>query len=370
MLETLRLDGFRSFDSYELSALARVNLLVGRNNCGKTSLLEAIELLAAKGDPFVLLRSLDRRGEANRAPDSEGRMPLWRANSAHLFYGHDFSSPARVRLEGHPGYGSISLRIRPLTPGETNGKADPAHIEETEVMASSLGLEIAGDATEEISVLRVGVDGSLLFPRFRTRSRRYSETSAKTQPTQFLTACSLNPQAMRTMWDMVQIEGRESEVVSAVRLLVSDLESIHFLASDPSHSRVRGAGVLVGLRGARRAPLGSQGDGMRRLLALSLALVNSAGGFLLIDGIDTGLHWTVMRNMWRFVIEAAQQSSVQVFATTHSLDCVRGLASLLADRPDLAPEVCAHKLDRRLDHAVALGAEAIRTAVEQDIELR
>ena len=369
MLETLRLDGFRSFDNYELSALARVNLLVGRNNCGKTSILDAIELLAAKGDPFVLLRSLERRGEASRAPDSEGRMPLWRANSAHLFYGHDFSSPARVRLEGHPGYGSISLRVRPLTPGETNGKADPALFEETEVMASSLGLEIAGDAPREISVLRVGADGSLLFPRFRT-GPGHSDASAETQPTQFLTARSLNPQVMRTMWDMVQIEGRESEVVSAVRLLVSDLESIHFLASDPSRSRVRGTGVLVGLRGARRAPLGSQGDGMRRLLALSLALVNSAGGFLLIDGIDTGLHWTVMRNMWRFVIEAAQQSSVQVFATTHSLDCVRGLASLLADRPDLAPEVCAHKLDRRLDRAVALGAEAIRTAVEQDIELR
>ena len=362
MLQTFRLDGFRSFARYELSALARVNLLTGRNNCGKTSLLEAIEFLAAKGDPVVLLRSLERRGEASPASDSDARRPFWRTNSAHLFHGHDFSSPAKVRLEGHPGYGSINLQVRPLT-------ADDDDDDETDVEAPFLGLEITGDATEEISVLRVGVDGSLQFPRIRSRLR-FSETSAKTQPTQFLTPDSLAPDAMRTMWDMVQIEGRESEVVSAVRLVVSDLESIHFLASDPSHSRVRGAGVLVGLSGARRAPLGSQGDGMRRLLALSLSLINSAGGFLFIDEIDTGLHWTVMREMWRLVIEAAQQSSVQVFATTHSLDCVRGLASLLADRPDLASEVCAHKLDRRLDRAVALDAEAIQTAVEQDIELR
>jgi len=75
---------------------------------------------------------------------------------------------------------------------------------------------------------------------------------------------------------------------------------------------------------------------MRRLLAVSLSLARGAGGFLLIDGVDHGLHWTVMAEMWKLVVSAATESSIQVFATTHSLEYIIGLASLLRDRPDLA----------------------------------
>ena len=57
---------------------------------------------------------------------------------------------------------------------------------------------------------------------------------------------------------------------------------------------------------------------MRRLLALSLSLIRTEQGILLVDEIDTGLHWTVMEEMWRLVVETARRSSVQVFATTHS----------------------------------------------------
>lgn len=370
MLQVLRLEGYRSFEGYELSDLARVNLLVGKNNCGKTSLLEAIELLASKGDPYLLLRSANRRGEESPLRDPEERPPRWRANITHLFHGHDLLSNSSIRLDGSPGPGSITMRIRPLTADESNGGAAPSLFEEAKEGVPALGLEISGNTPQEIPVLPVGLDGSLRFPRHPI-GLDYSRAASELPPTQLLTPRSLDPGSMRTMWDRVQIEGRESEVTSAVRLVVDELESIHFLTGDRSPASLGGAGVLVGLRGgARRMPLGSQGDGMRRFLALSLSLINSAGGFLLVDEIDAGLHWTVMRAMWQFVIEAARQSSVQVFATTHSLDCIRGLALLRSDRPDLASEVAAYKLDRRLPRAVRFDAEEMATAVEQNIELR
>ena len=154
---------------------------------------------------------------------------------------------------------------------------------------------------------------------------------------------------MREVWDKVLTEGRESEAKEAMALLEEDLESIHFLTSDNSRARSGRAGVLLGFRGAgRRVPLGSYGDGMRRLLALSLALIQAANGVLLIDEIEYGLHWTVMEDMWRLVIDTARKSSVQVFATTHSQDCIRGLASLVESRADLAGEVSMQKIERSL----------------------
>ena len=117
-------------------------------------------------------------------------------------------------------------------------------------------------------------------------------------------------------------------------------------------------------------PIGSYGDGMRRLLAISIALVATENGCLLIDEIDTGFHWTVMEDLWKLVAEAAQRSNVQVFATTHSFDCVKGLGALVRDRPDLQNLVSIHKIHSSLNKGVCVLGEEIPIAVEQDIEVR
>ena len=174
---------------------------------------------------------------------------------------------------------------------------------------------------------------------------------------------------MRDVWDRVLTEGRESEVIDAMRLLDSDLHSIHFLSGEGSQTNW--GGVLVGfVGGGRRLPLGSLGDGMRRLLALSLSLVRTVDGVLLIDEIDTGLHFSVMEEMWKLVVSTAEQSNVQVFATTHSYDCIQGLAALVESNPGLASEVSVQKIEPSLAEAVSLDAEQIRIAVRQDIEVR
>ena len=174
---------------------------------------------------------------------------------------------------------------------------------------------------------------------------------------------------MRIMWDGVLAEGRESEVINAMKLLESDLDSIHFLTDDAY--RGTSGGVLIGSRkSGRRVPLGSFGDGMRRLLALSLSLVRTSDGFLLLDEIDTGLHFSAMEEMWRLVVNIARESNVQVFATTHSYDCIQGLAALVESNPGLASEVSVQKIEPSLAEAVSLDAEQVRVAVRQDIEVR
>jgi predicted ATP-dependent endonuclease of OLD family len=109
---------------------------------------------------------------------------------------------------------------------------------------------------------------------------------------------------------------------------------------------------------------------MRRMLALSLSLARSQNGILLIDEIDTGMHYSIMGDMWLLVADAAKQHNIQVFVTTHSFDCVRGLDWLCRHHPELGSEVALHKIERDLDKAVSLDAEQIKIAVQQDIEVR
>lgn len=77
-----------------------------------------------------------------------------------------------------------------------------------------------------------------------------------------------------------------------------------------------------------------------------------------------------MEEMWQVVVEVASRSNVQVFATTHSLDCIRGLGSLLRNHPDREQLVSLQKMTRLLPEAVCLRGDQIRIAAEQDIEVR
>ena len=77
-----------------------------------------------------------------------------------------------------------------------------------------------------------------------------------------------------------------------------------------------------------------------------------------------------MEDMWKLVVKTARESSIQVFATTHSYDCIRGLASLIESEPDLAPDISIQKIETSLEKAVSLDAEKIQVAISQDIEVR
>ena len=285
MLRTFKLEGYRGFEAYELADLTRVNLLVGKNNCGKTSILEAVHFLVSRGDPFVLVRSANRRGEVNDA-GAESR-PGVRSDVSHLFFGRRFVPGAGFRLSADGGQREVSVAVRPVhlddQPSLFENVADDFHV-----------------LVLEIKTLRSGARRFCRSPktaRFPMRgicdfAPPGSEGAPAPPPVQFVTPDSLDLDPMRAMWDRVLIEGRESDVIDAMKLLEPELDSIHFLTSDAPRMR---AAVLLGFRGAgRRAPMGSYGDGMRRLLALSLSLIHTAKGILLIDEIDTGLHWTVM----------------------------------------------------------------------------
>ena len=361
MLGTLHMHSFRGFDTYKLTDLSRVNLLVGKNNSGKTSILEAIHFLVSKGDPFVLIRSANRRGEINYASE---RYQQGGPDISHCFYSHRLE-PGKGFLLSSDEFGYISAQIR-LADIENQS----ALFEDDDIDQSyPLVLQMEGN-TLKLPPLPVTESGSLSTRHLRFR-RPWSETGTPPPPVQFVTPESLDLDPMREMWDRVLTEGREAEVIAAMRILETNLESIHFLTSDASRTRSGRSGALLGFHGGgRRIPLGSFGDGMRRLLALSLSLIQTGRGVLLVDEIDTGIHWTVMEEMWRMVIDTARRNSVQVFATTHSYDCLRGLASLVESRPDLVQDVSTQKIERALDKAVHFDATDIQAAIEQNIEVR
>lgn len=354
--------GFRGFESYQLNGLTTVNLIVGKNNSGKTTVLEAVELLVSNGHPSAFA------GVAGRRREMLALRPQYGMDISHLFSGHVCEPGILFELTSDRQKTSATV----LSLDEVGEDAErwvtrrrSARQRADDVddePEPEFGLRI--DTTDRPSSLfPVDKEGTLLYDDWR-RSMRNGPSNP---PVRFVGLGSPVDDTMHDAWNDVIAEGREDEIAKDMQIIVPEIASIHFLTS----STLRGSTALIGLQeGGRRMPIGSYGDGLRRLLALRLALQGANQGFLLIDEIDAGLHWTVMEDVWRLLVEVAKEADVQIFATTHSQDCIRGLGDLVKSRPDLAQHLSIQKVHTSLEQAVCFAGKEIATAVEQDIELR
>ncbi len=99
-------------------------------------------------------------------------------------------------------------------------------------------------------------------------------------------------------------------MTDALRIIEPSIQRIASTGSERIQSSGRYAtrgGIFVRLKGVKdRIPIGSMGDGIWRMLGLALNVVHCINGILLVDEIDTGLHHTVMTEMWKFLYEAAK----------------------------------------------------------------
>jgi AAA15 family ATPase/GTPase len=106
------------------------------------------------------------------------------------------------------------------------------------------------------------------------------------------------------------------------------------------------------------------------MLGLVLAMVNLENGILLVDEIDSGLHFTVMTDMWKVVWETAKKLNIQVFATTHSRDCWQSLAELITEEKIADNDITIQRIDREKSQSVIFDPEEIVIAAKSNLEVR
>jgi hypothetical protein len=141
-------------------------------------------------------------------------------------------------------------------------------------------------------------------------------------------------------WDKVVFTPEEDVVREALRIIAPEFENLTFVRnSDSGSPRGRSPiqrGARVKLRDIPRpVPLNSMGDGMLRVLQLALKVFPAKGGFLLVDEFENGLHYSVQERIWQLVFEMAQRLDIQIFATTHSWDCVESFSKVARSRTDI-----------------------------------
>ena len=332
--ERIDLRRFRAFGDLSIQGLSRVNLITGRNNTGKSSVLEALRILATNAALDVICDILRYREEDGVGADGEGRSP----DSESLFqvsgFFHGFPQlsekpePIEISATGRAGRMTVALGLDRFS-------------EERDSAGNYRLVPLAPDLfgnTDGIAALVAKTNGKFRihplnrFRRYLAQARRPRASIADGEST----ACAfVSPYASEgtelwePLWDRIALTDDEQDVIGALHIIDPTISAVSMIRGT-SALRSRTAIVRAG-NVPRPVPLRSFGDGLNRLFGLILSLVNAQGGFMLIDEFENGLHYSVQLDAWRTVFRLAQARDIQVFATSHSWDTIETFQKAAAE---------------------------------------
>jgi AAA domain, putative AbiEii toxin, Type IV TA system/AAA domain len=374
MFTTVSMSGFRCFEDLRVTDLGRVNLVVGENGAGKTSLLEGMRLLRAGGNPMTLLASALSRGEYDSEENEDGsyeRLAMLR----FAFHGRQVREGMCFRIKG----GGADEADRTITgeiidvsgndpdaPMLGSPSSDPGEIEWRGMFPEWAVRLRLDEGSASIDVPLHWSRGSahrlrLMAPRWDARARAEIPV--------FLRANDVDDTVLGQLWDRVAATPDKDGVIAALQRLEPHIRDIDLRSEPrlPFRSRVA---VRIENGASSSAPIGSFGEGVAWLFTLALGAAATPNKLLLVDDIDAGLHHRVMAPMWSMVIETARRRGLQVFATTHSIDCITALRRACIDAPEHAGEIRVVRLVKGGRSGITFTADELDTAIDGEIEVR
>ncbi|MEN6643897.1 MAG: AAA family ATPase [Armatimonadia bacterium] len=331
MYNSVRVQNFRGLRDVTLEGLTRVNLVVGQNGVGKTALLEAVFLLAGLQLPDPLRAIETRRGL--REPFRTWSLDEGLLES--LFYGFNMADEVEVQGNGD---------VFTLASTREQGQLVPR-----------LSWHLADGRGSTTIYDRDGNIGG-----FQSDPRALPSHRPVFLGTRALPALKDEADQFSTM---VQ-EGKRPQVIDSLQVIEPRLQRLELLKMGEQVA----VHADVGL--ARMVPLGLLGEGLQRLSSFVLATAEASGYMLLVDEIDTGLHYSILTDMWRVVSAAASEFNYQLFATTHSYECMTAAYEAFADNPE---DFSMHRLERREDGSIVskdFGHDMLGVALERGFEVR
>ena len=358
MLKSLKIENFRCFPSFEMGQLGRLNLIVGTNNSGKTSILEAVQLLFNSSFTFdfeILGEIITGRSEYVINDEYQDRNLVVR----HLFYNHQISIDSKFTISGRSFGGNQAELIVSI-------KNIKTFTTTTDQESLFLCVKHLIDSMAVETPFKLSSEGMLSLKILQSATNNLNHSKSNIQ---FVNSSSLTTEKALNLFEDTVLTPEEDLVIQALQIIEPRIKRIAPLIGKNGYKGTHGS-FIVQTSENQRIPIGSMGDGMWRMLGLALAIVNAKDGVLLVDEIDTGLHFTVMSDMWKMIWETAKRLNVQVFATTHSNDCWTSLADIANAENPSEDGITIHRVEKGKQNSIVFTERQIAIAAERHIEVR
>ena len=339
--QTISIAHFRGIEHVALHGLKQVNLIVGKNNSGKTSLLEAFFLLAGMSDPRLAI-AINQFRDLSLNADSDFK---------YIFNKLDFTVP--IQFAGTIDGTTRCATFAPL-------------------YEATRKIKIREDKTdEEIALSRTNQDVDGLQITFRT-SENPEETSTLSIKNETISVSEIYKEQLdckylhiKTRLDQMPkdisniiIKKRMDTIVQVLREIEPNLIDIRMGNNENIYFDI-GADELV--------PINIMGDGIRRTLSVLSSIYEMEHGILLIDEIENGLHYSCLKIFWKAILTAAKLFDVQIIATTHSYECIEALVSVETENC-----ISLYRTEKKNNKVktVHIDAETLLTSLKENYEVR
>ena len=351
MYEKVRLQNFRGFVDFTIEPLDRINLIAGKNNVGKTALLEGIWFHHGSPNPDLGLRLNKFRG-ISEVSVVEPLLELFRNLEADMQI--EISSRSS---DGKTRSDRIYMREPSRLPLSSKGEFEEGR--PSSVSGESLGKEVVIEYTDEF-----GGSGQSSMSFTKSQVVFDKPAGAKRSTARFLMARRGVGSEDVEGFGELEVKGRKKEVIELLRLVEPRLRDLTVIvrAGNPKIWGDIGIGTPL--------PIQLMGEGLCRWLMLAQAIPRTPGGVVLIDEIENGIHHTAMEEVWRNLALLARKHDVQVFATTHSAECVRYAHKAFIE--DEQYDFRLHRLEKvgEIVKDVSYDKDTLDVAIESGLEFR
>jgi predicted ATP-dependent endonuclease of OLD family len=311
---SLKVENFRSFKALQFDKFRRINIVGGFNGVGKSALLETLFLVLDRRHPVALLKPLFfRRFETTAPIDPLQFLQDSDVHSARIEWStKHHKQRMEMKYELKPANFSVTLE-------GSSGLTPPlSHMGGANAFGAQKGLSIkiyeGHSQIDEESAFAMaapnGLSGTLL------------KSSQKEIPkAQFIsTATRQSSRELAQVLSIVIRNSRLEELVEYLKVLHPSLSSLLTLQEGEEVQ------VYAKLDNGKLLPIQYMGDGFQNLLHTLCAVINCAGGVILLDEIDAAMHYSIITDVWKIIAGAAAKENCQIIATTHSRECINSAA--------------------------------------------
>ena len=350
MYTSFNIVNFRCIRDLTIEKMTRINLIGGRNNVGKTALLEALWMHSGPNMPELGDRLSRFRGVVNPDPKrllADIFYDFDEARTISLSAGGDWDKRRRRTLEitSEPVDPTPTPTPTP-TPKETS--LPPRGSQEPDVAAVSTSKIVFKYTDEADRLYRSSgywARGNIAGP-LPGEAQGFVSQVARMPPHPSAVFLSSRRHAdagedVRRFGEM-EMEGHAESIRECLKTIDKRIKGLTSLTIQTPMLYAD-----VGL--SRLVPMGFLGDGIGRYLSMSLAFYEARKGMILIDEVENGLHHSALKGVWKNLYTLSQKFDVQVFATTHSRECLVEARDAFVDDEKTKNAILYHRLERRDD---------------------
>ena len=353
MFHDITIENFRGIQSLRLEQLGHVNLFVGENNCGKTSVLESFFLLTGLSNPQLPIMINTSRSQKSVGDN----------NLKYLFRGMDLQVPPHFRaiMESNIERDlSISLDEKFSLKEKTSSGVESASSHVAAFNARGIKLSFKIEQNHALiakgnSEIQIQDDKIVLIPA----TPSYHETMKSI----LLPANNITANLLSQVAELIK-KNRKDILLKYARFFDSTITNMEILPD----------GVYIGYKGlSEMLPLDLSGEGFKKYLSVIASVASGLNQIVLIDELENGIHFSAYQKLWNGLIQLATQNGIQLMITTHGKELIYELSKYLADTSLPEDFVCVYTLAKTAQQGMQVyryTKEGILGSVEHNMEIR